>query len=107
MTDLPPDSSGFHEAMDCNRPPSPLEHTNTTGRRGTRGPAEAVDHGADEALYESAARYALSWSFLTDRQAAIEVWSPRPILGGAGVFIFTTYATLPTLTTVGARDGLH
>ena len=46
-----------------------------------------------------------SAGFADDLSAARAVWEPGRILGGAGMFVFTTYATLPPLTGVGSAGG--
>jgi hypothetical protein len=49
--------------------------------------------------------YVNSPDYAGDLAAARTVWEPSPVLGGAGMFVFTTYATLPLLTSVGSADG--
>ncbi len=49
--------------------------------------------------------YVSSAGYAGDLSAARAVWEPDRILGGAGMFVFTTYATLPPLTGVGSADG--
>jgi hypothetical protein len=46
-------------------------------------------------------RYVNSAGYACDLHAARTVWGSARILGGAGMFIFATYATLPPLTCVG------
>ena len=46
--------------------------------------------------------YVKSPRYTGDLHAARTVWEPREVLGGAGLFIFVTYATLPVLATVGS-----
>jgi hypothetical protein len=50
--------------------------------------------------------YVNSPDYAGDLAAARTVWEPSPVLGGAGMFVFTTYATLPSLTSVGSGDAL-
>jgi hypothetical protein len=49
--------------------------------------------------------YTSSPDYVGDLAAARAVWEPSRVLGGAGMFVFTTYATLPLLTSVGSVDG--
>lgn len=46
-----------------------------------------------------------SAGYASDLAAARAVWAPGRVLGGAGMFVFTTYATLPPLTGVGSTAG--
>jgi len=50
-------------------------------------------------------RYVNSQEYADDFHAAHRMWKQSPTLGGSGMFIFTTYATLPPLTTVGSEGG--
>jgi hypothetical protein len=50
-------------------------------------------------------RYVNSQEYTDDFQVARRMWKKSPILGGSGMFIFATYATLPSLTTVGSDAG--
>lgn len=50
-------------------------------------------------------QYVDSSDYAHDLRAVRTVWTAPGILGGAGMFIFTTYVTLPLLTRVGSADG--
>jgi hypothetical protein len=50
-------------------------------------------------------RYVDSAEYAGDFRAIRNVWMAPRILGAGGMFIFTTYATLPLLTSVGSVDG--
>ncbi|MFK4225967.1 hypothetical protein [Streptomyces sp. NPDC019890] len=54
---------------------------------------------------ENVLQYVNSAGYANDFHAVRNVWATPQILGGAGMFIFTTYATLPLLTSVGSVDG--
>lgn len=50
-------------------------------------------------------RYVNSQEYTDDFHVARRMWKKSAILGGSGMFIFATYATLPTLAAVGSDAG--
>jgi hypothetical protein len=56
-------------------------------------------------MSENVLQYVQSDYYAGDFRVVREAWTAPRILGGAGMFIFTTYATLPLLTTVGSAEG--
>ena len=56
-------------------------------------------------MIEPVLRYVNSAEYADDFRRVRDAWATPRVLGGAGMFIFTTYATLPSLTRVGSVDG--